>query len=82
MFSRKEKIEKLVEENKSLRIKAIIAGVFALTQSQLLFFERFQENGFVFAGILGMVLGVLIIGISNGLLIRNNNNLIKFYKNI
>jgi hypothetical protein len=82
MFSRKEKIEKLVEENKSLRIKAIIAGVLALTQSQLLFFERFQENGFIFAGVVCMILSVMVGVVSNSLLIKNNNSLIKFYKNI
>lgn len=82
MFSRKEKIEKLVEENKSLRIKAIIAGVFALTQSQLLFLERFQENGFIFAGVICMILSIMVGVVSNSLLIKNNNGLIKFYKNI
>jgi hypothetical protein len=82
MFSRKEKIEKLVEENKSLRIKAIAAGVLALIQIQLLFLERFQENGFIFAGVLGMIFGVMVGVVSNGLLIKNNNDLIKFYKSI
>lgn len=82
MFSRKEKIEKLVEENKSLRIKAITAGILALIQLQLLFLERFQENGFIFAGVICMILSIMVGVVSNSLLIKNNNGLIKFYKNI
>ena len=82
MFNVEERIQELSFENKSLKSKTIITGLFAVAQFVILFLSGSQENGMVTVGITLMGIGIAIISVTSAVMIKMNNNLINKYKNI
>lgn len=80
MFEVEKRIEELKEENKSLKVKAIVLGLFSLSQTSMLLMEKFQGNLFTIMGLALMALGIGTISIISSFMIKKNNSLIKKYK--
>ncbi len=80
MFEVEKRIEELKEENKSLKVKAIVLGLFSLSQTSMLLMEKFQGNVFTIAGLALMALGIGTISVISSLMIKKNNSLINKYK--
>lgn len=80
MFEVEKRIEELESENKSLKVKAIMLGMFSLAQFGILFTENAQKNLFTFGGVILMALGIGTISIISSLIIKKNNSLINKYK--
>ena len=82
MFEVEKRIEELESENKSLKVKAIMLGVFSLAQFGVLFSENVQRNILTFGGAILIALGVGTISIVSSIMIKTNNKLIDKYKQL
>jgi hypothetical protein len=80
MFEIEKRIEELKEENKSLKVKAVILGLFSLSQTSMLLLEKFQNNIFTIVGLALIALGIGTISVISSLMIKKNNSLINKYK--
>ncbi len=80
MFDVEKRIEELVSENKSLKVKAIMLGMFSLGQFTVLFTENAQKNIFTFGGVILMALGIGTISVLSTIMLKKNSELIKKYK--
>jgi hypothetical protein len=82
MFNVEKRIKELEEENKSLKVKAIMLGIFSLTQFGVLFSENIQKNILTFGGVILIALGIGTISIVSSIMIKTNNKLIDKYKQL
>jgi dolichol kinase len=82
MLEVEKKIKELKEENKSLKIKVIIFGLFLLSQISMLLLEKFQNNILTTVGIILMAFGIGLISIVDLIMIKRNNKFINKYKTI
>jgi hypothetical protein len=80
MLELEKRIKDLIKENKSLKFKAIMFGLFSISQTLMLLIEKYQDNIFTFGGIILMALGVAVLSITSLLMIKFNNKLIQSYK--